>query len=297
LPPIDSVATSIPRIAIAAAGTAAGWRRAGLLLSGDDGAGWHAIGGTRGVAVLGHILVPPRTASLHIEDRRSSVEVELAHAGMHLDDADTRARDAGANLAMLGDELVQFAHAERLDGARWRLSGLWRGRRGTGPRIGSQRAGDRFVLLDADTLSVIDVPQAKPGGEIHVLAEGAGDVGSAAKARAGIDGISSIPLAPVHLAALRLPNGGVQLRWTRRSRSDWQWRDGSDVAAEPGGERYRVTLTPNTGAAWSVETRAPEMTLEASVLATRPRIEVQQIAAAGLSHSAILSLPNLEEHA
>ncbi len=297
LPPVDSVAASVPRIAITAAGEAAGWRRAALLLRDDDGAGWQAIGGTRGVAVLGHILIPPQAASPHIEDRRSSVEVELAHAGMRLDDADTRSLDAGANLAMLGDELIQFAHAERLDGARWRLSGLWRGRRGTGHRIGSQAAGDRFVLLDADALAVIDVPQAKPGSEMRVLAEGAGDLGNAAQARAGVDGISLLPLAPVHLAAQRLPGGGMQLRWARRSRSDWQWRDGSDVAAEPGGERYRVTLTPDTGAAWSVETRAPEMTLEAAVLATHPRIEVQQIAAAGLSRPAILTLPDSEEHA
>lgn len=290
LPPIDDVTPAAPRLAIAAAGAGSAWRQAALLLSTDNGTSWQAMGGTRGVAVVGEIRVPPGPASPHIEDRRNSVEVALAHDGMQLDDADLAALDRGANLAMLGNELIQFAHAQPLGDGRWQLSGLWRGRRGTEHAIGSQSAGDRFVLLDAGTLAMIDLPRTAVGTEVRLLAEGAADIGNPATARATVDGISLLPLAPVHLAAQPLPEGGVQLRWARRSRSDWLWRDHADVASEPEGERYRVTLIPAAGASWTVDTLAPEMTLPIGTDTSGLEIQVRQLGTAGPSPAATLSL-------
>lgn len=291
LPPIDEVRTAMPRLAVAAAGSAAGWRRAALLLSTDDGGTWQASGGTQGVAVIGTVVSPPSPASPWIEDRRSSVEVELVHAGMQLDDADTGVLDGGANLAMLGDELIQFAHAQRVSGARWRLSHLWRGRRGTERAIGSQVAGDRFVLLDAGAMALIDLPSAAFGGTVRLLAEGAGDDGEAAEARAAIAGISFLPLAPVHLAALPLADGGVRLRWARRSRTDWSWRDGVDAAPEPSGARYRLSVIPQEGASWTVDVIGEEASLSAAICAAPLRFELRQLTAAGPSPPAFLSLP------
>jgi hypothetical protein len=297
LPPIDDSASSVPRLAVAAAGSAAGWRRAALLLSTDAGAAWQTIGGTRGVAVLGSVTTPPGPAPAWIEDRRNDAEVELAHGAMQLDDADIAALDGGANLAMLGDELIQFAQAQSLGGRRWRLSGLWRGRRGTEHAIGSQAPGDRFVLLDADTLALIDLPVSALGGEARVLAEGAGDSGEAAAAEVALDGISLLPLAPVHFVARPLPGGDVQLRWVRRSRSDWAWRDGTDVGPEPGGERYRLSVFPETGTSWSADLRAAEATLSAAICSEPLRIELRQMGVAGPSPAAILTLPTPGEDA
>ncbi|MDG2534471.1 phage tail protein [Sphingomonas sp. HITSZ_GF] len=291
LPPIDDAALAVPRLAVAAGGSAAGWRRAALLLSTDGGSEWQAIGGTRGIAVLGTVIVPPGPALARVEDRRNSVDVVLGHDGMQLDDADVSALDRGANLAMLGDELIQFAHAQSLGAGHWRLSGLWRGRRGTEHAIGTQAPGDRFVMLDTDTLALVDLPSSALGGQASVLAEGAGDAGEPAAAEAGLDGISLLPLAPVHFAAHRLADGSVQLRWTRRSRSDWRWQDGGDVTPEPGGERYRLSVTPETGPAWSVDLLAPEVTLSAALCAQSLGVELRQIGTAGLSRAATLTLP------
>jgi hypothetical protein len=297
LPPIDDAPSSMPQLAIAAAGTAPGWRRAALLLSTDGGATWQPIGGTRGVAVLGTIVQPPGAAPTHIEDRRHSVEVELAHAAMQLDSADAAGLDAGANLAMLGDELIQFAHAESLGGRRWRISGLWRGRRGTEHAIGSQAAGDRFVLIEADALALIDLPDAALDGTVRILAEGAGDGAGAAEARAVVEGISLRPLAPVHFNARAQADGSVQLRWARRNRSDWAWRDGSDVTPEPGGERYRLSVTPEDGSGWTTELRAPEATLSAVTWTQPLAITLHQLGAAGASPPATLTLPTPGEDA
>jgi hypothetical protein len=297
LPPIDDAPTTSPRIAVGAAGDSPGWRRAALLLSTDGGAAWQAIGGTRGIAILGHIVTPPGPASPQIEDRWNRIDVMLAHPGMQLDNADDDALDGVANLAMLGDELIQFGQAEPLGDGRWRLSRLWRGRRGTERAIGSQEAGDRFILLDADAIATFDIPKDAMGGETSLLAEGSGDPDQPAAARAAITGISMLPLAPVHLAARPLGDGGTSLSWTRRSRTDWMWRDGNDVATDPAGERYRITVQPVGGAEWTAETLAPELTLAAAALAEGTRIEVRQLGAAGPSPAAVLILPPRGEEA
>lgn len=229
LPPLDELAASVPRLAIAAAGTGAGWRSAALLTSSDGGGQWNAAGATAPAAVLGHVAVPPGAASSALEDRINHPEVTLAHAAMTLADADAAALDAGANLAMLGDELIQFGRAEPLGGGRWRLGQLWRGRRGTEAAIATQAAGDRFVLLDAETLVLRDIAPETIGGSVRVLAQGAGDADSAADAEAAVTGIAVVPPAPVHLRATAGADGTTALTWVRRSRTGWGWRDGATL--------------------------------------------------------------------
>jgi hypothetical protein len=55
---------------------------------------------------------------------------------------------AGANAALIGDEILQFAIAELVGPARYRLSRLLRGQRGTEHEVKSHPEGSRFVLLD-----------------------------------------------------------------------------------------------------------------------------------------------------
>src|SRR3546814_5498800 len=54
---------------------------------------------------------------------------------------------AGANRAMIGNELVQFGGAEQLGPALWRLTRLLRGRAGT-EVAAAHGTGTPFVLLD-----------------------------------------------------------------------------------------------------------------------------------------------------
>jgi hypothetical protein len=67
-------------------------------------------------------------------DRAGAVEVQLLHDEMWLEGRSDDALAAGANLAQLGDELIQFGDAEPLDGGRFRLSRLLRGRMGPNGR-------------------------------------------------------------------------------------------------------------------------------------------------------------------
>ncbi|MGJ3629198.1 phage tail baseplate protein [Sphingomonas sp. MMS24-JH45] len=89
------------------------------------------IGATAGPGVIGSCATSLGIAPAALVDRRHALEVMLPHAGMTLTSADAAAIDRGANLALIGDKLVQFAEAVPLGGGRWRIAGLQRGRRGT----------------------------------------------------------------------------------------------------------------------------------------------------------------------
>ncbi|WP_333570815.1 phage tail protein [Sphingomonas sp.] len=290
LPPLDDVPMTTPSIVVAAAGSAAGWRRAALLASLDQGASWTPAGETAYPAILGMVTLPPAPARAALIDQASFAEITLARPDMALANADPAALDAGANLAMLGDELLQFGRAESLGGMRWRLSHLWRGRRGTEAAIGTQRPGDRFVLVTRDTLKPLDL-RPSFGTVVQLLAQGPSDPIDPAPAEALATGISLLPPSPAQLRATR-SGDETQLRWVRRSRTGWTWRDGVDVPLGEESERYQVEIS--SAAATRISTvEVPELVLSAADRAAGVTVRVRQVGTHGLSVAAQLSLPSL----
>ncbi|KQN82044.1 hypothetical protein ASE90_10075 [Sphingomonas sp. Leaf67] len=268
---------SVPAIAALAAGTQAGWRRA-MVLTGDDAGGWSEIGDSAAPAVIGTVTLPPGPASALIEDRMNSVEVALLHDAMTLAGIDAAAIDRGGNAALIGDEIVQFARAERIGAARWRLSGLWRGRRGTAAAMAGHVAGEAFVLLDPATLRRIDEPVPAVGRAMTAMAVGIAtdDVTTATIVPAG-SGL--VPPAPVHLTA-GVRENMLELRWIRCARGVVTWRDGVEVPIGEEREAYRVTL----GGTRTIEIAEPLLRI---ALPTMPlTIEVRQIGIHGPSGAA-----------
>jgi hypothetical protein len=261
-----------------------------LLYSLDGGARWLEAGATAAPATLGVLASVPAAASAALVDRRSACEVVLAHPGMSLTNATESALDAGANLAMCGDELIQFATATQIGATRWRLSTLYRGRRGSEAAIGKQVPGDRFVVVERDTMLALNLPLAALGGTVRILASGIGDVAAPAAAQCAVGGASVLPPAPVALRWQESGDGGGLLGWTRRSRAGWRWIDGVDAPLVEERERYRVTLdTP--AASRSVETDAPLLALTAADRAGGVAIGVRQIGSFGESAAATCFIP------
>lgn len=294
LPDLGDGTASVPRLSIAACGTKAGWRRAALAISRDGGVNWDAAGVTPAPAVIGVVETPAGMADASLEDRVGGLVVKLTHDGMALNDADDSALDAGANLALAGNELIQFGHAQPLGDNRWRLTRLWRGRRGTEAAIGSGSAGDRFVLIEAETLAQRDLP-AGSSGDVTVMATAVNDP-DGVETVAMVSAVSIVPPAPVHSQSMFGVDGSVTLRWVRRSRRGWRWVDGADAPLGEEGERYRVVAHLHGGG-----TIATEL-IEASWLlppearsAGAVRVEIRQAGDHGLSPPLVIHVPAMGE--
>lgn len=291
IPAIDDALANVPRLWIAAAGSEPGWRRASLMISLDRGSTWTDAGMARVPATMGRIVSPPGAGPAQLVDHGSTIDIDLLQPGMSLRNSDDAGSDAGANMALVGRELLQFGRAEQLGDIRWRLSRLIRGRRGTEDAIGRQQPGDPFVLIDPATLVGIDLPLSRIGGLVYVMAVGVGDIGGPGSAQAALSGASVRPPVPVHLRATAQADGGLSVRWTRRSRGGWRWADGSDAPLVEEREAYRVTLALADGTVLrSFDVAGPRAELTAADLAGATRLWVQQQGSLALSARSIITI-------
>ena len=282
-PGLEDAPLAAPRLTVAAGGSGAGWRQAALLYSIDDGASWVTAGATAAPATMGRIALVAAARGALLCDAAGVFEVVLARPDMLLADADDAGLDAGRNLALAGDELIQFGRADPVGAGRWRLTRLWRGRRGTEAAIGTQAPGDAFVLIEADAMRTIDLPVAAIGQTVRVLASGVGDT-EPVEARCVLAGRSVLPPSPVGLRVALAGNGDAAVRWIRRSRAGWRWIDGGDVPLGEDAEVHVVRIVSATGAVRTVETSVGSVTVTGAERSAGPvAVEVRQRGLFGLS--------------
>lgn len=256
LPELGETAATSPRLLIAAAGASPGWRRAALSMSVDAQASWTAIGQTAPRAAMGIVTATPGIGSALLFDTINEIEVLLLNDGMTLEDAEDTRLLAGANLAVAGEELIQFGRAVPLGGGAYRLGRLLRGRRGTEFAIEGHAAGERFVLLTPETLKAFDPPLASLGSDAVAMAVGVGDADPVLTEAAAI-GAAVRPPSPVNFAAEPDGAGGFALSWTRRSRAGWHWLDWTDAPLAEESETYRLEMLRDGIAVRSVTLGAP----------------------------------------
>ena len=231
-----------PWLFAAAAGASPGWREAALLRSSDGGSSWDEGGRTAGPAILGHSLTALPEAGAALFDLRSSVDVELLNDAMWAESRTDAALGAGANLALLGSELVQFGAAEPLGERRYRLSRLLRGRLGSEWAALDHAAGEAFVLIEAATILPLQLPLRAIGATAVVTAVGLGDPVEGVRAERTVTGEAVRPPMPVHLTAMIDGAGDLVVTWVRRSRSGFEWANGADVPLGEEQESYRVSI-------------------------------------------------------
>lgn len=239
LPALPGEQLSTPRLWVAAAGASAGWRRAAIEISADDGASYHSIGTIERQTVMGTALTKLPAAATSGWDRHSTVDVMLLSDRMWLEGRSDESVLAGANLALIGNELLQFATAEAVAPRTFRLSGLLRGRRGSEAEVGTHADGERFVLIDEATMLACPLPVEVIGTTIMVRPAGVDD--AAATPTEQLCRGNGRPLSPVHLG-LELTEGDIVATWLRRSPNGFGWNDFIDAPMTEGPELYRVSV-------------------------------------------------------
>ena len=205
-------------------------------------------------AILGHAQSVLAARSPMVLDELSTVAVKLAGEAKPLLNADEDALMAGANLAMLGEELLQFGRAEEIGDGLFRLSRLLRGRRGTEWAVGSHYIGEAFCLLD-QAVRPIELSSSATGSELVGIAHGVGDVAPLPEAWRLLTGEAMRPPSPCHLKLWR-DGSNLCAEWTRRSHRGWAWLDEVGVPGDPFEERYRVVIEGLAGSIL-VETDIP----------------------------------------
>lgn len=255
-----------PALFAAISATSANWSGAAIYADAGDG-NLQPLGTSGRVrSALGISVDALGAASPFLFDRASRITITLAAPDLHLSTASAAALANGANLALLGSELIQFAEAVPLGGNQWQLSGLLRGRGGTESAISAHAPGEPFVLLDGRAMP-LDSARLGMAPDRQVIAIGRGDPDPVAS-QVGLSGLTLRPLSPVHPRAGNLPDGSLNLGWTRRARGGWQWRDGVDMPLAEEAERYLVTFGASAAPLATWEVSEPRLEISPVTLAT-----------------------------
>lgn len=205
------------------------------------------------------VLTPPRPATFGttltslapstsaLFDLKNSFDVALHDTAQWIESRADDALMGGANMAIVGSELVQFGTATETGSGLFRLSRLLRGRWGTEWAMAAHQAGETFILLDPARLRTLSLSVQDIGATLSVTPGGWADAQSPS-ANLRLTGEALRPPSPVHLDAFVDSSGTLICRWVRRSAEGWAWLDGVDVPLGCSVERYRVVISGPSGA-------------------------------------------------
>lgn len=245
LPALPWEAPAGPRLLVAAGAPGGFWQRADVRMSLDGGQSWTTAATVSRRAVMGTADTVLAPGPADRRDEASIVDITLLNADDWLEPVAAASLLAGANLALLGGELLQFQHAEPLAERQFRLRGLLRGRFGTEAAVQSHSVGEPFLLLDPAVLTAVPVPVALMGGQARVRLVGPLDEeGAVAPVVVDVRGRALLPYAPSGLSAMALDAGGIELSWVERGPAHRGWPDGAATAA--GLFQLSVTAGPVT---------------------------------------------------
>lgn len=249
----------------AVSASASHWAGAALYVDQGDGQllPLGPSGRSRSVIGSAETVLFPRNPLLF--DRDSTVEITLISADLSLANATMRQLTMGANRALLGEELLQFMNATPLGHARWRLSGLWRGRGGTEGAVDGHLQGETFILLDGSAVP-LDADRVGTAPLAEVLALGLGD-SVPVSTMIALRGSTLRPHAPVHGSMAITSADSIRLSWVRRARGAWLWQDASEAPLGEATETYEVVFADaaTTQARWI--SAQPQLEFSAAELA------------------------------
>ena len=252
-----------------AAVSASEGRWAGAALYVESGGALKSLGPSSSLrAIVGSLAEPLRGSPALMMETGAPLVLDLASEDMQLNSATMEAVALGANRLMLGEEVLQFVHAEQIGPRRWALTGLLRGRLGTehaardGHAVGARMAllDERILALDPQhTLSVDRIAAIGTAEDEPVYAS--------IRAR----GSAAAPPSPVHPRVTMAADGTLSLAWTRRIQGGWRWNDGGEGPLIDKDELYEVGVGPVAAPKALWQTSTPSLAIsgsERSALAT-----------------------------
>jgi hypothetical protein len=176
-------------------------------------------------------------------DEGSAVNIQLLDTNDVLS-SDTEANVLdGANMGVLGDEIVQWQYATLESNGSYTLSRLLRGRKGSDYATGDHAAGDVFVMLNLDKMVFVTMDVEDKDQRVQFRATSVGmPVSSFTLTEKNVRLRNLQPLSVQHVSGSRDGSGNLTVGWIRRTRFGGEWQDGGDVPLGESSEEYEVDV-------------------------------------------------------
>lgn len=248
----------------AACGFLTAWRGTALFISNDGGITWSNTGSTIVGGTIGaSIDVLGNYAGGNTFDSFNSVTVTLVNGTLSSTTLDSILNNA--NAALIGNEVVQFLNAELVGTNQYKLTCLLRGRRGTEWAMSSHAIGDRFILLDANSLQRVVTNQSQINVAAIYKAVSIGNTLSLSTPNNFTNSAVGLkPFSPVSVGGGRDASGNIYISWLRRSRIGGGWLNNVDVPLGEDSESYSVDIMNGSAVVRTVAMTTPNLTYTAA---------------------------------
>jgi hypothetical protein len=244
--PAMSAADQVPRYHVAYQYPSSEWPGAALHKSVDGGVTYtHVDADWRYRATSGTVETPlADTADWYFFDDTHTFTVVLTSG--ELASANDDELYGEANMALLGNEVLQFGIATLIAPLTYTCSHLLRGRRGTEWAIGTHAADERFILLDIAVRPLpMPVSERTVTRQFKTVTSGV-DIGDVPAATFAGASENLKPWAITDAEAVRVGNDWL-FTWTARSRFSGDWSDNEPFGYDPDFLLFRVFIfTDNT---------------------------------------------------
>ena len=160
----------------------------------------------------------------------------------------------GANLALVGDEIVAFKNATLIADSTYQLSQFRRGLFGTDYAIALHSMSDRFVLLDGNIQTFPDIQSNLNLTRVFKGVTNGQDPEEEPAFAFANTGASLRPLSPVHIAAHRDGVGNIYIKWIPRTRKYSDWQDDIDAPINEEFEAYTIEIFNGANVVRTVDT-------------------------------------------
>ena len=244
-------------------GSSAAWRGALIELSLDGGATYpYSLNSSIG-CVIGTLTEVLPTHRVEYPDERNTLTVQLLRSTSVLSNSNLQEMMNRVNLAIVGDELINFADATEVEDGIWELSYLLRGRKGS--TAVQHEIGERFVLLERSKLGFIDAELYELNRDLTFRATTYGATNSTTKTVTFL-GRSQTERTAAYLKAVR-DGGDIDISWQGVGRLG----GGATVGMGAYFTGYRVTIRWST---WPYNFAFYD-TMDSTITVTDPGGDVQ----------------------
>lgn len=187
------------------------WNGANIYYSSDPLRNYRLLGESISNSPLGRVINIPVEARPYYFDYKNKLKISF-HGGVD-NNAFKNMTDMeiynGENLALYGEEILQFKYIKLENDGSYSVSGLLRGLYGTEYAINDHRRGDKFLILDENYLFIQRFAQDKINFNYYYRAVSFGNAMGNAKIQSHTLAAKNLkPLAPCHIRVKKVDSDG-----------------------------------------------------------------------------------------
>lgn len=148
------------------------------------------------------------------------------------------------NTAFIGNEIIQFKDAKRINQNTWEISGLLRGLYGTERLINTHIANEVFAILDIEKMQSQSFGLEKSGSTISLLGLtfGLNELSQSIQTDFTPDLTQLKPLSPSDFVGITQQNGNINMKWIRRARLNAKLVSNIGVPLDEQYENYNIDI-------------------------------------------------------